>query len=198
VEEEQEDLTESLGSGAALMEGDEEVPVDETNHVADEDEKPAEDEVDAPATSYQPSPAEEDAYEARQAERRRKREQRKKELAAMMDDTKPPAPAETNVVASPPPPTESSTTTSTPPPPTESSTTTSAPATNGTADLDSYEARKEARRKAREERLKAAARVGEDRPKQLTYKEKKALEARKNAKDSRKQWENREEDSGSK
>ena len=81
------------------------------------------------------------------------------------------------------------------PPPTSTS---PAATTNGTDDPDSYEARREARRKAREERLKAAsARVGEDRPK-MSYKDKKALEAKKAAKDSRKQWENREEDSGAK
>ena len=195
-EQEEEELAESLGSGAAPLEGEDAgegdtgVSLDETDHAKNIEEK-AEEEVDTPSFSYKPSTAEEDSYEARQAERRRKREQRKRELEALSDNTKPSAvetpaetPAETTAVSSPPPPKENGTD--------------SAPATNGTADLDSYEARKEARRKAREERKKAAARIGEDRPKALSYKEKKALEARKNAKDSRKQWENREEDSGSK
>ena len=72
------------------------------------------------------------------------------------------------------------------------------PAENG-VDGDSYEARREARRKAREERLKAVA-ASDDKPR-MSYREKKALEAKKqmeNARDSRNKWSNREEESGDK
>jgi hypothetical protein len=66
-------------------------------------------------------------------------------------------------------------------------------------DPDSYEARREARRKAREERLKAAsAKMDEKKEPRMSYKERKAREQLANAKDNRKKWENREEESGDK
>ena len=75
------------------------------------------------------------------------------------------------------------------------------PVQNGTStEEDSYEARREARRKAREERLKAASAMVDDKPR-MSYRERKALEAKKqmdNARDSRNKWENREEESGDK
>ena len=112
--------------------------------------------------------------------------------------SKSPAPSKEPVPKSPPPPTKSE-----------------KPVENGTDkprdseerskketspyDLDSYEARREARRKAREERLKAAAaRVEEKQEPRLSYRERKAREQMQNAHDSRKKWENREEDSGDK
>ena len=72
-------------------------------------------------------------------------------------------------------------------------------ASETTALEDSYEARREARRKAREERLKAAAaKVEEKQEPRMSYRERKAREAMQNAKDSRTKWETREENSGEK
>ena len=154
----------------------------------DEDEKEEQptvmDIVDTPSPSVQNVKEFDDSYEARQDERKKRREQRQQELATV-NDTKVhaengTAPAASSLAVA------------------QEVEKPSTSATNGTAELDSYEARKEARRKAREERLKAAAaRVGDEKPKQ-SYKEKKAIEARKNTMQSRKQWENREEESGSK
>lgn len=75
------------------------------------------------------------------------------------------------------------------------------PVQNGTEVVeDSYEARREARRRAREERRQKEAAAEGDKPR-LTYRERKALEAKKqmdNARESRNKWSNMEEESGEK
>jgi hypothetical protein len=63
---------------------------------------------------------------------------------------------------------------------------------------DSYEARREARRKAREDRLKAAAANIDSKEPRISYRERKAREQLSNAKDNRSKWKNIEENSGDK
>ena len=169
-----------------------------------EEKQKLEEETDSiPVPAEEPEPSE---YEARRLERQKRREQRKKELGGLEDSTerveresqsKSPVPSKEPALKSPPP------------------AKTEKPVQNGTGkslgseerskketspyDLDSYEARREARRKAREERLKAAAaHVEEKQEPRLSYRERKAKEQMQNAHDSRKKWENREEDSGDK
>ena len=138
-----------------------------------------EEEVDsAPVPVQADATADEDSFEARQAERRRRREQRQKDLEELSSAEKPIS----NGTDKP-----------------KSEETTANDAREKSPAEDSYEARKEARRKAREERLKAAAaKVEEKQEPRLSYRERKARESMQNAKDSRKKWENREDESGEK
>ena len=65
-------------------------------------------------------------------------------------------------------------------------------------DTMSYEERREARRRDREKRLKAAAALAETAEPKQSYHERKQREQLKNAQENRKKWEQREEDSGEK
>ncbi len=71
------------------------------------------------------------------------------------------------------------------------------PSVSNGVDKDSYEARREACRKAREERLKTILAAGDDKPR-MTYRERKALDNMDNARDSHRKWSNMEEESGDK
>lgn len=65
-------------------------------------------------------------------------------------------------------------------------------------DTMSYEERRDARRRDREKRLKAAAALAETPEPKQSYHERKQREQLKNAQDNRKKWEQREEESGEK
>ena len=148
-------------------------PLEEVKEI----ENNVEEEVDNAPVQADP-PADEDSFEARQAERRRRREQRQKDLQQLGSA-------------------EKSIPNGTEKPKSEEST--AKDAREKSPLDDSYEARREARRRAREERLKAAAaKVEEKQEPRLSYRERKARESMQNAKDSRKKWENREDESGEK
>lgn len=149
-------------------------PLEEVKEI----ENNVEEEVDNAPVQADP-PADEDSFEARQAERRRRREQRQKDLQQLSSA-------------------EKSIPNGTEKPKSEESTAKDA-REKSPLEEDSYEARREARRRAREERLKAAAaKVEEKQEPRLSYRERKARESMQNAKDSRKKWENREDESGEK
>ena len=197
ADEGEKELTESQESGAADLKDQGECNEDEPQAVNDDqdgDENGDEidqnekqddelDDIDGAGSSRQQTSnvgsqsnrRDDDSFEARQAERKRRREVRNKELKEISNDV----PSDN---------------------PLENGTSDTTAKQNGVCAEDSYEARKEARRKAREERHKTSS-SSQEGEKKLSYRERKALEAKKqlaNAKDSRKQWENREEDSGSK
>jgi len=171
-EEPQEEDKEPQEEDKEPQEEDKE-PLEEVKEI----ENNVEEEVDNAPVQADP-PADEDSFEARQAERRRRREQRQKDLQQLSSA-------------------EKSIPNGTEKPKSEEST--AKDAREKSPLEDSYEARREARRRAREERLKAAAAKVEEKPEpRLSYRERKARESMQNAKDSRKKWENREDESGEK